>query len=79
MQAHVRSARSTLSCIVGFKVVMLGDAGVGKTSIVNRVVRNLFQDPHEVTISCCFLTKTCVVDETPVQVRLRHSFSLFLE
>ena len=49
---------------------MLGDAGVGKTSIVSRVVRKLFQDPHENTISFSFLAKTYVVDETPVQVRL---------
>ncbi len=70
MQAHIHIARSALSCIVGFKVVMLGDAGVGKTSIVSRVARKLFQDPHEVTISCSFLTKTYVVDEAPVQVRV---------
>ena len=39
-----------------FKIVLLGESSVGKTSIVNRLLRNRFSDPLESTIGASFTT-----------------------
>ena len=40
-----------------FKVVLLGESGVGKTSILNRFIKNTFVDNIVSTAGVCFLTK----------------------
>ena len=45
-----------------FKVVLLGDAGVGKSSIVMRYVNNEFYDMQESTIGAAFFTKIHSID-----------------
>lgn len=37
------------------KVVLLGDSGVGKSSIAQRFCRNIFSDGHDVTIGGAYL------------------------
>jgi small GTP-binding protein len=45
------------------KLVLLGDAGVGKTSLVRRFVSNHFREYSESTIGASFLSKVLVVDD----------------
>lgn len=45
------------------KVCLLGDSGVGKTSIVLRFVTNTFRENPGSTIGASFMTKTLVVGE----------------
>jgi len=45
------------------KVVIVGDSGVGKTSLVLRYVKNAFQPFQEPTIGAAFLSKTVAVVE----------------
>jgi len=40
-----------------FKVVLLGDTSVGKTSIIQRFTRGVFKDDTEPTIGGQFVTK----------------------
>ena len=40
-----------------FKVVLLGESGEGKTSILNRFIKNTFVDNIVSTAGVCFLTK----------------------
>ena len=40
-----------------FKVVLLGDSGVGKTSIITRYTRNLFDNNILATAGVCFFGK----------------------
>ena len=40
-----------------FKVVLLGESGVGKTSIFNRFIKNTFVDNIVSTTGVCFLSK----------------------
>ena len=40
-----------------FKVVLLGESGVGKTSILNRFIKNSFIDNIVSTAGVCFLSK----------------------
>jgi Ras-related protein Rab-5C len=48
--------------VVNHKIVLLGDMGVGKTSICNRYYSGEFQNTHEPTIGGCFLTKDVELD-----------------
>lgn len=45
-----------------FKVVFLGDAGVGKSSVVMRYVNDEFNDIQESTIGAAFFTKNHSID-----------------
>ena len=40
-----------------FKVVLMGDSGVGKTSIVNRYTKNTFESNLLSTAGVCFFSK----------------------
>jgi len=42
----------------GFKLVLLGDASVGKTSLLQRFLQNKFSDGIETTVGAAFSTKT---------------------
>lgn len=46
-----------------FKVVLLGDGRVGKTSLLNRYVNNSYADPSPSTVAASFLEKTVVLPQ----------------
>lgn len=46
-----------------FKLVLLGESAVGKSSIVHRFVKDSFDDFRESTIGAAFLTQTIQLDE----------------
>eukprot|EP00696_Hemimastix_kukwesjijk_P014918 gnl/Hemi2/2997_TR1057_c0_g1_i1.p1 gnl/Hemi2/2997_TR1057_c0_g1~~gnl/Hemi2/2997_TR1057_c0_g1_i1.p1 ORF type:complete len:207 (-),score=49.37 gnl/Hemi2/2997_TR1057_c0_g1_i1:134-754(-) len=52
------------------KVVLLGDAGVGKSSLVLRFVTNHFKQFSESTIGASFMSKTLVVDDTAIKYQI---------
>lgn len=45
-----------------FKLVLLGESAVGKSSIVERFAKNVFDDYRESTIGAAFLTQTIQLD-----------------
>ncbi|KAF4716886.1 hypothetical protein FOZ62_030388, partial [Perkinsus olseni] len=45
----------------GYKLVLLGDASVGKTSLVQRFVHNSFADTVQTTIGAAFSTQDLLV------------------
>ncbi|CAA7394194.1 unnamed protein product [Spirodela intermedia] len=49
------------------KLVLLGDAGTGKSSIVLRFVKNQFIDFQESTIGAAFFSQTLTVDDASVK------------
>ena len=51
-----------------FKVCVLGDYGVGKTSTVNRFVSNVFSENYATTIGLSISTKTVTVDFQDVKM-----------
>ena len=53
-----------------FKVVLLGEGSVGKTSLVLRYVRNEFNEEHITTIQASFLNKKLTVDDTRVNLAI---------
>ncbi|KAJ1409744.1 Small GTPase superfamily [Sesbania bispinosa] len=53
-----------------FKIVMVGDSGVGKSQLLNRFVRNEFHMNSKATIGVEFLTKTVVMDHKLVKAQI---------
>ena len=53
-----------------FKLVLLGNAGVGKSCLVLRFVRGEFVDDLDTTVGAAFLTKTVTLDGAPVKVEI---------
>lgn len=52
------------------KLVLLGEAAVGKSSLVLRFVNNDFQENKEPTIGAAFLTQKCELDERTVKFEI---------
>ncbi|CAK9436788.1 uncharacterized protein LODBEIA_P13100 [Lodderomyces beijingensis] len=52
-----------------FKLVLLGESAVGKSSIVHRFVKNTFDDMRESTIGAAFLTQSITIPESDVTVK----------
>jgi|LauGreDrversion4_2_1035121.scaffolds.fasta_scaffold642038_1 Ras-related protein Rab-5C len=48
----------------GYKLVLLGDASVGKTSLVGRFVNNAFNEAVETTVGAAFSTQSVKAPET---------------
>ena len=46
---------SNTNRIIEAKVVLLGDSGVGKSSIAQRYCKNFFSESHDVTIGGAYL------------------------
>lgn len=55
---------------VAFKFLMLGDGGVGKTTLLHRYVKGKFLDTSTMTIGVEFLTKQTKLDATNCQLIL---------
>lgn len=56
--------------ILQFKLVLLGEAAVGKSSLVLRFVKGHFQDYQESTIGAAFLTQTVCLDDITVKFEI---------
>jgi hypothetical protein len=52
------------------KVVLLGDSGVGKSSIVLRFITEQFKEEQESTIGASFLSKTIQIENKPVSFQI---------
>lgn len=54
-----------------FKITIVGQAGVGKTSIMNRYVDSMFPESHFSTIGVDHRVKTVVLDDKKTLVKLQ--------
>lgn len=52
------------------KVIILGDSGVGKTSLMNQYVNKKFSASYKATIGADFMTKEVLVDDRLVTMQL---------
>lgn len=60
-----------------FKVVLIGNAGVGKTCLVRRFTQGVFPPGQGATIGVDFMIKTVVVDNEKIKVnRISAKLSL---
>lgn len=61
---------ATQSKICQFKLVLLGESAVGKSSLVLRFVKGQFHEYQESTIGAAFLTQTVHIDDTAVKFEI---------
>ena len=64
-QISARNINSTViyeNNIYNFKVIMIGDLAVGKTSILNRFIKNEFNNSYTSTIGVEFSAKNIIID-----------------
>ena len=52
------------------KVIILGDSGVGKTSLMNQYVNKKFSNQYKATIGADFLTKEVLVEDRLVTMQI---------
>ena len=52
------------------KIIIIGDSGVGKTSLLNRYVTGRFSTQYKATIGADFVTKEVVVDDKLVTLQI---------
>lgn len=53
-----------------FKLIMLGDSGVGKTQLVNRFTKKLFDVNIAATIGLEFISQTVTIDEKQITAQI---------
>ena len=53
-----------------YKVLVIGEVGVGKTSLVNRIVYNSFSEKYKSTIGCEFGLKIIQINGENVRIQL---------
>lgn len=53
-----------------YKIVFLGDQGVGKTLLITRFMYDTFEDQYAATIGIDFLSKTMYLDDKTVRLQL---------
>ena len=54
------------------KVIILGDSGVGKTSLMNQYVNQRYTEQYKATIGADFLTKDVMIDDKLVTLQVRE-------
>ncbi|KAI5109246.1 ras-related protein Rab-7a [Silurus meridionalis] len=52
------------------KVIILGDSGVGKTSLMNQYVNKKFSNQYKATIGADFLTKEVMIEDRLVTLQV---------
>ncbi|XP_053106448.1 ras-related protein Rab-7b [Hemicordylus capensis] len=52
------------------KIIIIGAAGVGKTSLLHRYVHKQFYEDYRTTLGASVLTKMVVVDNTPLKLQI---------
>ena len=52
------------------KVIILGDSGVGKTSLMNQYVNKRFTSQYKATIGADFLPKEVMIDDKLVTLQI---------
>lgn len=60
----------SISPLAKYKLVFLGDQGVGKTSIITRFMYDSFDKNYQATIGIDFLSKTMYLEERTVRLQL---------
>ena len=56
--------------VAKYKLVFLGDQGVGKTSIITRFMYDSFDKNYQATIGIDFLSKTMYLEDRTVRLQL---------
>ncbi|SCW01523.1 LAFE_0E01552g1_1 [Lachancea fermentati] len=64
------SGARTGKSLTKYKIVFLGEQGVGKTSLITRFMYDTFDDHYQATIGIDFLSKTMYLDDKTIRLQL---------
>ncbi|AGO11938.1 AaceriAGR257Cp [[Ashbya] aceris (nom. inval.)] len=64
------NANRTGKTLSKYKIVFLGEQGVGKTSLITRFMYDTFDDHYQATIGIDFLSKTVYLDDRTIRLQL---------
>jgi len=59
-----------MDCDYLFKIVLVGDSGVGKTNIMTKFSRNVFSQTSKATIGVDFASKSLSIDDKHIKIQL---------
>lgn len=59
-----------MSYLFQFKIILVGDSGVGKSSILYRYVNNKFRDITDITIGVDFGVKIITINDVPIKLHI---------
>lgn len=65
-----QSSRLAVNPVAKYKIVLLGDLAVGKTSIINQFMYGTFDHMHQPTIGIDFLSQTMYLDDRTIRLQL---------
>ena len=68
--ATLITAGPNIQALSKYKIVFLGDQGVGKTSIITRFMYDSFDKNYQATIGIDFLSKTMYLEDRTVRLQL---------
>lgn len=59
-----------MDCDYLFKIVMIGDSGVGKTNIMTKFSRNIFSQTSKATIGVDFASRSISIDDKHIKIQI---------
>ena len=60
--------------IILAKIVVLGDSGVGKTTLMHRYINHTFIETHKATIGADILTKEVELEDVIVVLQVKYDY-----
>ena len=71
-ESHEDSVDNSIS-VTRHKIIFVGDASTGKTSIINRIIDNPFNDTYEVSIGIDFMSKNIKFRGQSIKIQIWDS------
>lgn len=68
--SNTKQAKKSGKSLSKYKIVFLGEQGVGKTSLITRFMYDTFDDHYQATIGIDFLSKTMYLDDKTIRLQL---------
>ena len=61
-----------------FKLIIIGDSGVGKTSLIKKFTKDKYSDNYLTTIGVEFESKEIIINEEKVQLQIWDTVTYFV-
>lgn len=65
-----KSVAYSLHCKISFKVIVIGEQGVGKTSLIVRYIKDIFSKDYKVTVGFEFYSKVVKCQDEDINVQI---------
>lgn len=72
------SVMFSLHCKISFKMIVIGEQGVGKTSLILRYVKDVFSKDYKVTVGFEFYSKVIKHEEEDLNIQIWDTVTIYL-